>query len=118
MPKARPLSKEDILYAMDATMSNRAAARYMHVSFNHFKKYASIYKNEDGVTLWEANKNQSGRGIPKLLKLDGEVSIHDIVSGKIDPSSFSTTRIKYKLISEGLVEDKCCNCGMNEKKST
>ena len=39
---ARPskiLTKEDLLRAMSQTRSNRAAARYLHVSYNHYKKY-------------------------------------------------------------------------------
>ena len=26
-----------------------AAARYLHVSYNHYKKYAKMYKNDEGV---------------------------------------------------------------------
>ena len=51
---ARPskiLTKEDLLRAMSQTRSNRAAARYLHVSYNHYKKYAKMYKNDDGVTF-------------------------------------------------------------------
>ena len=50
---ARPskiLTKEDILRAQKMTRSNFAAARYLHVSYNHYKKYAKMYKNEDGKT--------------------------------------------------------------------
>ena len=66
---ARPskiLTKEDILRAQKVTRSNMAAARYLHVSYNHYKKYAKMYKNEDGKTLLEARMNQSGEGIPKF----------------------------------------------------
>ncbi len=44
---ARPskiLPKEDILRAMKMTRSNMAAARYLHVSYNHYKKDAKMYK--------------------------------------------------------------------------
>ena len=63
---ARPskiITKEDILRAQKVTRSNMAAARYLHVSCNHYKKYAKMYKNEDGVTLLEAHKNQAGEGL-------------------------------------------------------
>ncbi len=42
---AKILKKEDIQRAMKMTRSNRAAARYLHVSFTHYKKYAKKYKD-------------------------------------------------------------------------
>ena len=59
------LTKEDILRAMKVTKSNMHAARYLHVSYNHYKKYARLFKNDDGITLLEAHKNQQGVGIRK-----------------------------------------------------
>ena len=37
MPKAKPLSKELIMAAVNKTKSNRAAARYLNVSYIHIK---------------------------------------------------------------------------------
>jgi DNA-binding NarL/FixJ family response regulator len=37
MPQAKPLSKEQILAAMSQTLSNKAAARYLHVSIRIIK---------------------------------------------------------------------------------
>ena len=44
---ARPskiVTKEDILRAQQNTRSNMAAARYLHISYNHYKKYAKMFK--------------------------------------------------------------------------
>ena len=38
MPKAKPLTKEMIMAAINKTKSNRAAARYLNVSYIHYKK--------------------------------------------------------------------------------
>ena len=43
MPNAKPLAKERILAAMSQTLSNKAAARYLHVSYTHYKKWAKTY---------------------------------------------------------------------------
>ena len=67
---ARPskiLTKEDILRAQKVTRSNMAAARYLHVSYNHFKKYGKMYKNDEGVTLLEAHKNKQVKVYLSLL---------------------------------------------------
>ena len=65
MPVSKILTKEDILRAQSQTRSNMHAARVLHVSYEHYKKYAKMYKNEDGVSLLEAHKNQAGKGIKK-----------------------------------------------------
>jgi len=78
------LTKEDIQRAMNVTRSNRAAARYLHVTYNTYKKYAKLYKNEDGITLLEAHKNQEGKGIPKYANRKiNEVPLEDIVEGRV-----------------------------------
>jgi hypothetical protein len=65
--KPKVLTKEQILAAQARTKSNFAAARYLHVSYPHYKKYAKTYTDsETGKTLFEMHLNQSGKGIPKI----------------------------------------------------
>ena len=117
MPKAKPLSKEQIVAATNKTLSNRAAARYLNVSYQHFKKWAKLYKNDKGETLFDAHKNQSGKGIPKFLKGQGkEPALLDIIEGRVDASSFSPDKIKYRLITEGHLLEECSNCGFKESR--
>ena len=117
MPKAKPLSKEQIVAATNKTLSNRAAARYLNVSYQHFKKWAKLYQNDKGETLFDAHKNQSGKGIPKFLKGQGkEPALLDIIEGRVDASSFSPDKIKYRLITEGHLLEECGNCGFKERR--
>ena len=117
MPKAKPLSKEQIVAATNKTLSNRAAARYLNVSYQHFKKWAKLYQNEDGKTLFDAHKNQSGKGIPKFLRGQGkEPALLDIIEGRVDASSFSPDKIKYRLITEGHLLEECNSCGFKERR--
>ena len=117
MPKAKPLSEELIVGAMNKTLSNRAAARYLNVSYQHFKKWAKLYQNEDGKTLFDAHKNQSGKGIPKFLRGQGkEPALLDIIEGRVDASSFSPDKIKYRLITEGHLLEECSSCGFKERR--
>ena len=55
--RSRPIPKSRIEWAIKSTLSIRAAAKYLGVSYNTFKKYAIMYD------LFESNKNQSGKGI-------------------------------------------------------
>lgn len=107
-----------ILSAMSRTKSNRAAARYLSVSFVHYKKYAKEYKDEaSGLSLWEKHKNQSGAGIPKfLVGKSGEPPLKDIMEGIASPHSFTPQKLKDRMILEGYLLEECCNCHMKERR--
>lgn len=113
------LTKEAILRAQKMTRSNMAAARYLHVSYNHYKKYAKMYKNDEGQTLLEAHMNQEGKGIPKFLTNGGkEPPLIDLIEGRVPVEHFDAKKIKQRLIFEGLVEEICTNCGFSERRVT
>jgi hypothetical protein len=117
MPKAKPLSKQQIQAAMNKTKSNRAAARYLGVSYIHYKKWAQNYDSETHENLFEQHKNQAGKGIPKFL--NGSVkqpAVLDIIEGRIDPSHFSAVKIRERMIGEGYLDDCCSNCNFNERR--
>ncbi len=119
---ARPskiITKEDILRAQKVTRSNMAAARYLHVSYNHYKKYAKMYKDEDGVTLLEVHKNQAGEGIPKFaVSGNKEIPLMDLLEGKVPIEHFDPRKIKARLLSEGKLVEICSSCGFSERRIT
>jgi hypothetical protein len=119
---ARPskiITKEDILRAQKVTRSNMAAARYLHVSYNHYKKYAKMYKDEDGVTLLEVHKNQAGEGIPKFaVSGNKEIPLMDLLEGKVPIEHFDPRKIKARLLSEGKLVEVCAKCGFAERRVT
>jgi len=117
MPKAKPLGKEMIVAAMNKTKSNRAAARYLNVSYQHYKRWAKQYDSETHENLFEQHKNQSGKGIPKFLNNGkNDFAVIDIIEGRLDPSSFNPQKVKYRLIEEGYLSEECSRCGFNERR--
>tara|TARA_R100001443_G_scaffold80496_2_gene87518 strand:- start:432 stop:1058 length:627 start_codon:yes stop_codon:yes gene_type:complete len=117
MPKPRPLTKEHILAAMGKTKSNMAAARYLNCSYGHYKKWAKLYESDTHDNLFEQHKNQSGVGIPKFLRVGGkEPALMDIIEGRANASSFTPDKIKYRLITEGYLDEKCAMCGFEERR--
>ena len=111
MPKAKPLSKEQILAAQAKTKSNMAAARYLHVSYQHYKKWAKLYK------LFDGHKNQSGKGIPKFLKGPKKMPhMLEIIEGRIAASSFDPNKLKYALIEQGYLLEECAVCSFKERR--
>lgn len=123
MPKAKPLSKEDVLRAMKFTKSNRAAARYLGCSYQHYKPWAKLYKMDDGdidsPTLFDLHKNQSGKGIPKFLpNKRKDPNVKEIVETGTGWESFTPDKIKSRLIAEAYLKDECYNCGFHERRVT
>lgn len=118
MPKAKIFTREDILRAMRTTRSNRAAARYLHCSFLHYKKYAKMYIDEEtGKTFWDLHKNQSGKGIPKFLSSGTkEPPLLALLEGKIPVEHFNPQKIKQRILFEALIEEKCARCGFSERR--
>ena len=113
---AKILKKEDIQRAMKMTRSNRAAARYLHVSFTHFKKYAKMYKDEEtGSSLFELHKNQAGKGIRKHLG-GKDPDLKSLMDGELYVKSYNLNRYKDRLIQEGYIEEKCNSCGFTEQR--
>ena len=119
MPKAKPLSKQQILGAVNKTKSNRAAARYLGVSYIHYKKWAKNYDaTEEGYpNLFEQHKNQSGKGIPKFLN-GGKKSpaILDIIETELMVERLVKIYKGKKIRIDGYLEECCSSCGFNQRR--
>ena len=111
-----PLMQAQIEAAMAATNSNAEAARYLRVSYDTYKKYAKMYVKDD-VSLFEMHKNQSGKGISKLNKGEGaKYPLQEILEG--DHPTYPPSRLKRRILRECIMEEKCSNCGFEEKRIT
>ena len=123
MPAAKPLTKFQIETAMRYTKSNRAAAKYLGCSYQHYKPYAKLLKMDDSdpnsLTLFEAHKNQNGKGIPKFLpNKRKEPNVKNIILTGTGWESFTPEKIKVRLVAEGYLRDECYVCGFNERRVT
>jgi hypothetical protein len=114
-------TREDIVRAHKMTRSGRAAARFLGCSYQHYRKFAKLYIDEEtGKSLFDLQKNQSGKGIPKFLSGKGKEAqntpIKDIIEGRVPIEHFSPEKIKLKLIAEGYLEEKCSRCEFCERR--
>jgi len=115
------LTKDQLLKAMTHTKSNMAAARFLGCSYQHYKKYAKLYKdNESGKTLFDIHLNPSGKGIRKFVGGYGNskviVPLLDILEGRTDIAHYEPGLIKTRLIQEGFLKEECCSCGFTERR--
>ena len=123
MPAPKRFTRDDILRAMKYTKSNRAAAKYLGCSYQHYKPYAKLYRVDEldpnSPTLFDVHKNQCGKGIPKFLpNKRREPNVKLIFTQGIGYESFTPSKIKARGIAEGYLKDECYICGCNERRVT
>ena len=113
----KPLLKSDIERAMAMTKSNRAAARYLHCSYIHYKKWAKNFTDSNGILLFDKHKNQSGKGISKFLTNKGkEPALKDIIEGRVPIDSYTPEKLKNRLIQESYLQECCNKCQFQERR--
>jgi len=104
------LSEVTLRDAIDKTHSYMDAARYLHISYNTFKKVAKSYG------IFECGgKNRSGKGTVKFRGFSRE-RFKATLEGKYNGKKMNTTRFRDQIIAELMVEEKCSICGLNEKR--
>jgi hypothetical protein len=118
MPLPKPLTKEQILAAMSQTKSNRAASRWLHVSYQHYKKWAKSYTDQEtGKTLFEKHLNQEGKGIAKFLNNSRKIpALMELLEGQVPMTNFNPDKVKKRLFEEGYLQEECSMCGFNERR--
>lgn len=110
------LLQSQIEGAMRVTRSNRAAAEYLRVSFNMYRRYARSYTNTNGVSLFEAHKNQAGVGVSKNRVVDLRQKVDDILLGK--HPNYPPYKLFKRLLQSGYIEECCKSCGFHQKRPT
>ena len=119
MKKGRPakiITKEQLLNAQKMTKSNMSAARFLGISYEHYKRYAkSYFDKETGKTLFDKHLNPMGKGIRKHLG-GKDPDLKQLMDGELFVKSYSLNKYKDRLIQEGYIEEKCNSCGFNEQR--
>lgn len=116
--RRNPLSKDDVIRAMNITRSNKSASRYLGVSYQYYRQFAQLYVDQkSGKTLLELHKNQAGKGIQKRFKGENNFVIKDIIDGKIDQNSIRPERLKNQFIKEGYLHEECEICKFAERRT-
>lgn len=108
---AKPILESEIREIQKVARSASEAARLLGVSYNTYKKYAQQYGIFDEV------KNQAGIGIRKGNSIHSSYApIEDILSGK--HPTYPIWKLKKRLLLSGYMEEKCNNCGFEERRIT
>jgi len=106
-PNRRPLLAKDIRIAQEQTRSAAEAARYLHVNYVTYRKYAKMYG------LLEYHKTQTRKGISRK-RIKGAYGLDAILAG--EHPKYDRQKLKYRLIHAGKLKEECYLCGFNEKR--
>ena len=104
--RSKPIPKSRIKWAIESTLSIRAAAKYLGVAYNTFKKYAKMYD------LFEQNKNPTGLGISTVKDTKYGVKIQDLFDGK--HPNYPHWKLQERIVRDGYREQCCSNCGYDD----
>ena len=118
-PNSKPITKAMAVNAIAKTGSNHAAARYLNVSFNHWKKFAKLYIDEEsGLSLFEVHKNKQGKGIPKFFGAEKKKAapLLDIIEGRVSAVHYNPERLRMRMVQEGYLLEQRHKCGFNERR--
>ena len=123
MPKPKVFTRSQIETAMRYTKSVRAAAKYLGCSYQHLKPYMKNLRVDESdpnsPTLFQAHKNQNGKGIPKFLpNRRKEPNVKRIFTEGTGWESFSPDKIRIRGVAEGYLKDECYTCGFSERRIT
>jgi hypothetical protein len=112
------LTEQQIRGAMKSTLSNKAAARYLNVSYPTYKMYSKMYiDKETNKSLFELHLNPSGRGIIKITEAGSrEPRLQDLLNKGMSIESYSVDKLKNRLLHEGLLKHECNKCSFSEKR--
>ena len=110
-PNGRPglgITASQVKFAMNNTKSNLAAARFLHISFNTYRKYAKIHG------LFDQHLNPSAKGIPKGGHKT-KVPFGEIFANK--HINYNLANLKKRLVNEMILEERCEVCDYHERRA-
>lgn len=107
----RILLRSQIEEAQLHTNSNMAAARWLNVDYDFYKKYAKLYN------LFDRHLNEKGKGIEKgFAKRPTSIPLRDVLAGK--HPNYPLTKLKNRLLARNKLVEACALCGFNEGRIT
>lgn len=118
-----------ICFNVPNILSNRAAAEYLNVSFNRWKKYASLYIDKESnksyfQLLLDRSNKLKGNRLLRLKELHRKKNwdawyvnniINKLNNNDLDIKIYTHKRLKEFLISNNLLNARCACCGYGEK---
>lgn len=113
-----PVTESDIRRAMSRTKSNKAAARFLGISYWLYRRRAKEYiDKETGKSLYDLHMNWFGVGISQVRNNKApRLTAKNIFNGDVNLFNYSTDQVKTRLILDGYLDNCCSRCGFDESR--
>jgi len=107
----KPILESQIRAAQDKAKSAAEAARMLNVSYNTYKKYATLYG------IFEDLLNPSCKGIVRKTNYHNrKFDVEDLANGKY--MKYPMYKFKNKLFNSGIIPKICSSCEFSEERIT
>jgi len=124
--KGLQLMESQIRYAMSNTSSNAEAAKWLHISYATFRRYAEMYiDSATGKSLFVLHK-ETGMAkrmiLPQTRYRRKNVGKHAFQAYPIDDifankhPKYDRVNFKKRLLKEGWLPERCDCCGFQERR--
>jgi len=113
--------ESDIRDAMKNTLSNTEAAKYLGISYNHYKKWSKQYFDKSGKTLFDehlaidAETGKMKRYVKRVVDKREGVSLDKILNNEYS-RRYPLYRLKHRLFRAGHKAECCENCGFDTRR--
>ena len=110
-PQHAPLLRKDIEEAQRHTNSNKAASRWLGVTYERYEQYAKLYG------IWERHCNKNGIGVSKgFASRPTSTPLKEILNNQ--HPKYSISKLKNRLIARKKLDERCNLCGFEERRFT
>lgn len=106
------LTAAQIRYAFANSKSCNGAAKVLGVNFRTLVKYVKINGLEKE---YEAQRNPTGKGVKRPTWSYNLIPLKEIIYDNKHPN-YDLNKLKKRLLSEFVFEEKCSRCGYNERR--
>lgn len=118
------LTRDEVIYAIKHSRSNRDAADFLGMDIRIWKKYANMYRDENGVTLYETHLNKLvgfTNGRKPGIHTGGKISrkrLMDVLEGRttLYMSNVRRKDLRELLAQEKMLPEQCACCGFSEER--
>ena len=91
------ISESEIRYAMSNTQSCMAAARFLNVSYDSFRKYSGLYKDKETGQIITTTSSSNRRALQEQLK--SAIEQRSQISIKLEQATDSINSIEVKSLT-------------------
>lgn len=116
-PNTKFLTEDQVRYAAEQSFNNSEAARFLKISTDTWKRYASVFiEGSTQLSYYEYLRQKKRVKVRKPNPAKSSILIQDIFNGK--HPNYDLNKFVNRIIDEGYKLAECEMCGCHERRLT